>query len=59
MDKVLIATKCLDDETFSQVFVFGHLEPDLYAIDELFDESINGWRVPLELFGFDESTPET
>jgi hypothetical protein len=60
MDKVLIATKCLDDETFSQVFVFGHVEPELYAIDELFDDSINGWRIPLELFGFEyESTPET
>ncbi len=58
MNKLLIATKCLDEITFSQVYVFGHLEPHLYMIDEFYDEDISGWRIPLELFELaDEPTP--
>lgn len=57
LDKVLVATKCLDDATFSQVYVFGHLDPEPYAVDDYWDDSIRGWRIPLELFSFDDSTP--
>lgn len=57
LDKILIATKCLDEVTYSQVFVFGHVRASEYAIDELWDDSINGWRLPLELFDAYEPTP--
>jgi hypothetical protein len=39
------------------VFVFGHVEASHFAIDDLWDESISGWRIPLELFELDEPTP--
>ncbi len=47
-----------DEATFSQVYVFGHLEPHLFMIDEFYDDEISGWRIPLELFELaDEPTP--
>jgi hypothetical protein len=55
--KTIVATKCMDEEKFSQVFVFGHVEASHFAIDDLWDESISGWRIPLELFELDEPTP--
>ena len=56
--KLIIGTKCLDMDNFTQVYIFGHIEPQKFMMDEFFDESINGWRVPLELFDiYDVSTP--
>lgn len=58
LGKLLIAAKCLDEVKYSQVFVFGHLEPENYMQDVFYDEAIKGWRIPLEMFELaDESTP--
>ncbi len=53
LEKILVATKCLDLEKFSQVFVFGYALPGVYQSDEYFDESIAGWRIPLDDFHFE------
>jgi hypothetical protein len=49
-DKVIVATQCLDLESFSQVFVYGMTISTPYMVDEYFDESIGGWRIPLDEF---------
>jgi hypothetical protein len=46
---VIIGTKVLDEEYYSAVEVYGSFNADNYMIDEFRDESINGWRVPIEV----------
>lgn len=53
LEKILVATKCLDMEKFSQVFVFGYALPGVYQTDDYYDQSIAGWRIPLDDFHFE------
>jgi hypothetical protein len=47
--RVIIGTKVLDEEYYSAVEIYGSFKADNYMIDEFFDSSINGWRVPVEV----------
>jgi hypothetical protein len=44
----IYGTKILDDEYYSQVEVYGYFEPEEILELAHRDESINGWRMPLE-----------
>jgi len=50
LGKMIIGTKILDEDYYTQVKVYGHINPDKYAIAEYRDESIDGWRVPVGEF---------
>lgn len=47
LEKVIIATKILDENYFTVVEVYGYIHAQAYAINEFRDESIGGWRVPI------------
>jgi len=47
IDKVIIGTKILDEEYYSQVEVYGKFNPFQFMNDKYRDESIGGWRVPV------------
>jgi hypothetical protein len=49
--RIIIGTKVLDEEYYSTVEIYGSFNADNYMIDEFRDESINGWRVPVEVIG--------
>jgi hypothetical protein len=48
--KMIIGTKILDEDYYTKVEVYGHIDPKLFAVDEFRDESIDGWRVPVQHF---------
>ena len=52
MGKVIVGTKILDEEYYTQVKVYGSIVPSRYALPNYRDESINGWRVPVSEFGY-------
>ena len=48
LKKRIYGTKILDDNYYSQVEVYGYFEPDeIFSLAER-DDSIDGWRMPLE-----------
>jgi len=47
LEKIIIGTKILDDVYFKVVEVYGFIHAQAYATDEFRDESIAGWRVPI------------
>lgn len=49
--RIIIGTKVLDEEYYSTVEIYGSFNADNYMIDEFRDESINGWRVPINAIG--------
>jgi hypothetical protein len=49
-DTIIFGTKCLDTEFFSQVQVYGYCSANDYMKPEYWDNYINGWRIPVELF---------
>lgn len=49
-DKIIIGTKCLDTEYYSQVVIYGYINPKDYMRSEYYDSYINGWRVPITEF---------
>lgn len=51
LNKVIVGTKILDEEYYTQVEVYGSIAPARYSIPAYRDESINGWRVPVTEFG--------
>jgi len=51
LGKYIIGTKCLDMEKFSEVYVFGHIDPNEFTGKEYYDHLIDGWRVPIDSFG--------
>jgi hypothetical protein len=48
--KVIIGTKCLDLEYFSEVEIFGAAYPEEFTKPEYYDSYINGWRIPISGF---------
>jgi len=46
--KYIFGTKIVDEEYYSQVEVYGSFKSDEYMTEDYWDESINGWRVPVE-----------
>jgi len=48
--KVIVGTKCLDLEYFSQVEIFGVAYPEEFMKSEYYDKYINGWRIPIDGF---------
>lgn len=49
-EKVIVGTKCLDLEYFSQVEIFGVAYPEEFMKSEYYDSYINGWRIPISGF---------
>jgi hypothetical protein len=49
LDKTIFGTKIIDEEYYTQVNVYGWFLPSQYQVDAYRDESISGWRVPIEL----------
>jgi hypothetical protein len=47
LDKVIVGTKILNDDHFNTVNVYGYFHPSAFAIDEFWDQTIDGWRVPI------------
>ena len=45
--KILVGTKILDEDYYSQVEVYGWCNPEEYASATYRDETIGGWRVPV------------
>jgi len=52
LHKVLVGTKILDEEYYTQVEVYGFINPREYALPMYRDDSIGGWRVPVTHFSF-------
>lgn len=48
--KIIIGTKILDEDYYTKVNVYGHINPDVYARDAYWDDAISGWRIPVEEF---------
>jgi hypothetical protein len=48
--KVIVGTKCLDLEYFSEVEIFGVAYPEEFMKSEYYDKYINGWRIPIDGF---------
>ena len=48
--KMIIGTKILDEDYYTSVEVYGHIDPAVYAKQEYRDETIDGWRVPVTEF---------
>ena len=48
--KIIIGTKCLDAEYYSEVEIYGYINPDNFAKEQYYDSYINGWRVPITEF---------
>lgn len=48
--KIIVGTKVLDTEYYSQVEIYGYFKAVVDLKDEWLDESIGGWRIPLEEF---------
>lgn len=46
--KYIYGTKILDDNYYSQVEVYGNFYSNDYMTDQYWDQSISGWRVPVE-----------
>lgn len=49
MKKVIIGTKILDEDYYSTVEIFGHFRAKDYMSETYRDESINGWRMPVDI----------
>jgi hypothetical protein len=49
-DKVIVGAKVLDTEYFSTVEIYGHYNANDAFKDEWKDDSIQGWRIPVEEF---------
>lgn len=47
INKIIIGTKILDEEYYSQVEVYGSFHPLECMLDKYRDETIMGWRVPV------------
>ena len=47
-EKYIFGTKIIDEEYYSQVEVYGSFKANEFMSDNYRDESINGWRVPVE-----------
>ena len=45
--KIIVGTKILDEDYYSQVEVYGWCNPAEYATSQYRDETISGWRVPV------------
>jgi len=50
MDKLIVGTKCLDTTYYSKVEVYGYANPLDFNKPEYYDNYIQGWRVPLDMF---------
>jgi len=48
IDKLIIGTKILDEDYYTQVEVYGSFNPIQFMNNTYRDESINGWRVPVQ-----------
>ena len=48
--KIIIGTKCLDTEYYSEVEIFGVAYPEEFIKPEYYDSYINGWRIPVSGF---------
>jgi len=55
INKLIIGTKILDEEYYTKVEVYGSITPRHFMNDKYRDESINGWRVPVEEFMYERS----
>lgn len=49
-DNYIFGAKVLDTDYYSEVEVYGYVEPTQYMTDDWYDSYISGWRVPVELF---------
>lgn len=49
-DKYIFGAKVLDTEYYSEVEVYGHIQPKDFMTDEYYDTYIKGWRVPVDKF---------
>lgn len=47
--KIICGVKVLDEEYYSTVEIYGFFKADDYMKEEFFDESISGWRIPVEM----------
>jgi hypothetical protein len=45
--KIIVGTKIIDEDYYSQVEVYGWCNPEEYASSQYRDETISGWRVPV------------
>jgi hypothetical protein len=50
LDKIIVGTKCLDTSYYSKVEVYGHINPLDFNKPEYYDNYIQGWRVPTDMF---------
>lgn len=50
INKHIYGAKVLDTEYFSEVEVYGSINPKEFMKDQYRDESIDGWRVPVDQF---------
>jgi hypothetical protein len=50
INKRIYGAKVLDTEYFSKVEIYGSIDPNNFMKDQYRDESINGWRVPVDQF---------
>jgi hypothetical protein len=48
--KIIVGTKCLDEEFYTSVKIYGCIKSDNFMNEQYFDEPIEGWRVPVNLF---------
>jgi len=55
IDKLIIGTKILDEDYYTSVEVYGSISPSHFMNEKYRDESINGWRVPVEEFLYERS----
>lgn len=48
--KIIVGTKVLDEDHYSKIEIYGHINADDYMLDKYWDKNINGWRVPVQEF---------
>lgn len=52
LKKRIYGTQIVDGEYYSQVEVYGYFEPDEQLSCAIYDDEINGWRMPLEFLTY-------
>lgn len=50
INKTIYGAKVLDSEYFSEIEIYGFINPKDFMTKEYRDETINGWRVPTSKF---------
>lgn len=49
-DNYIFGAKVIDTEYYTQVEVYGYIKANEYMLDQWYDLSISGWRVPVTEF---------